>query len=96
MLSYAIKVRDSVFVWGSNDIKTSLDWPLLIALQNDIAGDPLSISSHALADTSLHGTLHPGQCWTLPLLGLTGVSANCPTDTTVVCTLLIPNLRPPA
>lgn len=93
MYSYAVKVRAESYLWGSAGLNTSLEWPLLLIINNDPLGDPIEVGSEATpASRTIHGTLQAGECWTVPLHGLRGVFATCSTDTTILCTILVPNI----
>jgi hypothetical protein len=45
MGAYDVKVRGAipVYLWGSSGITSNLDWPLLLTLRNDVAGDPITL-----------------------------------------------------
>jgi len=89
--TYVVKVRGKTYLWGSGGLTGVFAWPLLLVINNDTVGDPIQIGSEGsgTAQTS-YGTLQPGECWTVPLQNLRGVFANCSTDTTVACTILVP------
>lgn len=96
MYEYQVKVRDKVYLWGSAGISVNLDWPLLLSVRNDLAGDPVTISSETISGGpgKTLGTLLPGECYTTSLLGLRGVAATCVGDTNVACTIITPLLSP--
>lgn len=89
MFQYVVRVRDKVYIWGGADLSMSLAAPLILVINNDRLGDQVALASEANqgAPTPL-GTLRPGECWTLPLNGLRGVTASCASDTTLVCAIL--------
>jgi hypothetical protein len=91
MFQYIVRVRGTAYVWGSSDIEVALASPLALVVNNDAFGDLIEISSEAPEGAPVVlGTLQPGQCWTLALTGLRGVTANCATDTTLACAILSP------
>lgn len=90
MYSYIVKVRERSYLWGSGGISTDSAWPLLLVVNNDHLGDPIGIGSESANGGTDMGTLQPGECWTVPLLGLRGVYATCASDSTVACTILLP------
>jgi hypothetical protein len=98
MYVYDVKVRGVMYLWGSDGIAANFSWPLLLSVRNDVAGDPVTISTETVGSSvqSTIGTLQPGQCYTIPLLGLKGVSATCQVDanvtSNVTCALLLPQL----
>jgi len=101
MHGYEVKVRgtinDLAYLWGSKGITANLQWPLLLSLRNDILGDPIELNTETAEGLkSSIGTLQPGECYTLPLLGLRGVFATCAMDSTVSCVILVPQSGPSA
>ncbi len=92
MHSYAIKVRDKTYLWGSNGVLADLTWPLLLVIHNDLRGDPIDLASENGNTETALGTLQAGECWTLPLINLRGVHATCGSDSVVTCTILAPHL----
>ena len=91
MFQYIVRVRGKAYVWGSNDIEVALSSPLVLVVNNDAFGDVIEIASESLQGAPVvMGTLQPGQCWTLVLTGLRGVTATCATDTTLACAILSP------
>jgi hypothetical protein len=99
MTSYDVKVRGTVYLWGSSGITVNLAWPLLLVVQNDVTGDEVTIVTETTTTGSqkTYGTLQPGECYTLSLLNLRGVFAvsDKDTDSKVTCTLLVPHVGPP-
>jgi hypothetical protein len=82
-------------MWGSDGLGVNLAWPLLLVINNDGLGDPVALGSEAAgAGGQSFGSLDPGQCWTVPLQGLRAVFATCETDTTLSCSILLPQLSP--
>lgn len=89
MYNYVVKVRGKTYVWGSSGITVALSWPLLLVINNDPVGDPVELGSDTGAGHNSYGTLQPGECWTVPMQGLRGVFANCVTDSTLACAILV-------
>jgi hypothetical protein len=97
MYTYEVKVRETMYLWGSKGISSNLQWPLLLLLRNDVVGDPIEIHTEtAGGHKNLIGTLERGECHTLPLLGLRGVLAKCEVDSNVTCVILLPQVGPSA
>jgi hypothetical protein len=96
MYSYDVKVRDTMFLWGSSGVTVNLSWPLLLVIRNDVFGEPVTFGTETTTTGSqkTFGTLQPGECYTLPLLGLRGVFASCAVDSHVTCTIVAPQLLP--
>ncbi len=91
MFQYIIKVRGKIYAWGSNSVTVALSTPLLLVINNDSMGETIEIASETIAGTPVNlGTLLPGQCWTIELSGLSGVTVTCKTDTTLACAILKP------
>lgn len=94
MYGYDVKVRGSLYLWGSAGISGALSWPLLLNIRVDLLGDPVELQSESAdGQKNLIGTLGPGECYTLPLLNLRGVIAACEQDASVSCVLLVPQLK---
>lgn len=89
MYQYLVRVRGGVYLWGSDDIDIPLASALALVVNNDAFGDLIELASEAPQGAPVAlGTLQPGQCWTVALTGLRGVTATCATDTTVSCAIL--------
>jgi hypothetical protein len=97
MYQFTVKVRDEMYLWGSNSITVNLAWPLLLVIRNEDIGDPVTIGTETTSADSrkTFGTLQPGECYTIPLLNIRGVFASCKTDTNVTCAILVPQVTPP-
>ena len=98
MYSYEVKVRDTMFLWGSAGVTVNLGWPLLLVIRNDVHGDPITFGTETTTAGSrkTFGTLQPGECYTIPLADVRGVFATCAADSNVTCTILTPNFAPGA
>jgi hypothetical protein len=103
MIDYSVKVRGSadkpMYLWGSNGIKVTHVWPLLLTIRNDVLGERVTFGTERISEgrppgRETIGTLLPGESYTLPLLNLKGVFAFCDPDldSTVQCTLTMPQL----
>jgi hypothetical protein len=91
MFQYIVRVRGKVYAWGSSNVNVALSAPLLLVINNDAMGDAIEMASETpLGTPVILGTLQPGQCWTIELLGLGGVTVTCATDTTLACAILNP------
>ena len=88
MYQYPVRVRGKIYVWGSADLNEPLGLQLILVINNNPYGDAAKIATETPSGTSPIGTLQPGECWTLPLHGLKGVTASCDTDTTLSCAIL--------
>ena len=94
MYAYDTKVRGSTYLWGSDGIASSLNWPLLLTVRVDVLGDPVQIQSELPnGQKTIIGTLQAGECYTMSLLGLRGVIATCDQDASVSCVILVPQLH---
>jgi hypothetical protein len=98
MYSYDMKVRGTMFLWGSSGITVNLAWPLLLVIRNDVVGDPITFGTETTSADSrkTFGALQPGECYTIPLLDVRGVFAICDTDSNITCTIIAPQLLPAA
>lgn len=96
MYGYSVKVRGTVYLWGSSDVAVQLTTPLLLIIRNDLLGDPVTLGCDTSDGETHLGTLQPGECWTVSLLGLRGVHATCAADSSVNCAILVPQGLVPA
>ena len=98
MYQFTVKVRGTMFLWGSGNIAVDLPWPVLLVIRNDDFGEPVTFGTETTSADSrkTFGTLQPGECYTIPLLNLRGVFATCDLDSTVTCTILMPQVVPAA
>jgi hypothetical protein len=88
MYEYPVRVRGTTYVWGSAGLSGIFPLQLVLVINNNAFGDVAKIASESPTGTRQIGTLQPGECWTLPLEGLHGVTATCETDTTLSCAIL--------
>src|SRR5690349_12255738 len=79
MYTYEVKVRGTTYLWGSKGITRNFAWPLLLCIRNDYTGDQLSFGTETTTDEdqTIYGALNPGEAYTVSLLGLRGVFAQC-------------------
>lgn len=85
MYNYTTKVKDKVFLWGSDNVFERLDFSLFLTIHNDPYGDEIRIFKFDGSSDTDMGALRPGECWTVPLSGLHGVYGLCDTDSAVNC-----------
>ena len=87
---YSVAVRGTAYLWGSAGIAQDVNFPnpLLLHLSNDLFGEPVTIHTEtaAGAQTAI-GSLEPGEHLTLPIQGLSGVTATCAPHSTVACSI---------
>ncbi len=96
MCRYRIRVRGKIFLWGSEGITLNLLWPMLLTVRVDQFGEQISLGSEAVGTPGFKdlGTLNPGETYTIPLINLKGVFAQCALDSEVTCTLFSPHVVP--
>jgi len=86
--SYDVRVRGSMYLWGSAGITQNItfDKPLVLHVRNDVFGEAIGIGTQVAsgAQTTI-GTLQPGECVSVPLQNISGVFATCTTESTVAC-----------
>jgi multidrug efflux pump subunit AcrA (membrane-fusion protein) len=88
-----------IYLWGSAGITQAITFakPPNLHIRNDVFGQPILLSTTAPATattpstTTVLGTLQPGECVSIQLQNISGVTANCqpapgePPETTVAC-----------
>lgn len=89
VFQYIVRVRGTAYVWGSATLAVAMSEPLVLVLNNDARGDEAQIGSEQPQGAPVVlGVLKPGECWTVMLTGLRGVTATCTNDTTLACAIL--------
>lgn len=87
---YRLRVRNTIFLWGSSGITTNIDFHnrLLLHVHNDLFGEEITIGTQT-ADTTQTtlGTLQPGECVSIPIQDICAVFATCALESTVTCIL---------
>jgi len=88
--SYEIRVRqDPIYLWGSAGITQDFSQPLTLHIRNDLFGQQISLATKVASGVQTPiGTLQPGECVSIPLQGLSGVSATCAQYESVVACLV--------
>jgi hypothetical protein len=88
--TYSVKVRGLRYLWGSAGLAQDLSFadPILLHVANDRAGEQVTIGTRVAAGTqTVLGTLQPGECVTLPVNNVSGVYAECASDSVVHCVI---------
>jgi hypothetical protein len=86
--SYEIKVRGTMYLWGSAGITKNIQFvkPITLHIRNDLFGEVLSFGTRVAAGTQTTiGTLQPGECVSIPLQDISGVFATCALESNVGC-----------
>jgi hypothetical protein len=88
--SYQVRVRGTMYLWGSAGINAAtiftFDKPLLLHIRNNVFGQQITLAtvSPGGPPTAL-GTLDPGECYTIRIQTMSGVTATCSTESAVDC-----------
>ena len=84
--SYEIRVRNTMYLWGSAGVTVSIpfDKPLLLHIRNNVFGEAVTLATVGASGQS-YGTIQPGECLSIPIQNISGVSATCAGETTVDC-----------
>lgn len=86
--SYEIRVRGTMFLWGSAGITENItfDRPLLLHIRNDVFGEKITFGTQVASGTQTTlGTLQPGECVSIALQSMSGVFATCEFESAVAC-----------
>lgn len=86
--SYEVRVRGTMYLWGSNGISvnTKFDKPLLLHVRNNVFGQPATLGTQVASGTQTTvGTIQPGECFSIPIQNISGVFATCALETTFDC-----------
>lgn len=86
--SYEVKVRGTMFLWGSAGITENINFakPILLHIRNDRFGEVITFGTqvHTGIKKTI-GTLQPGECVSIPVQGMSGVFATCALESNVCC-----------
>jgi hypothetical protein len=90
--SYEIRIRGTAqptYLWGSAGITKIMpfDKAPVLHLRNDLFGEQVTLGTQSGATQTALGTLHPGECISIPLQNLSGVYATCTLESTVACVI---------
>lgn len=86
--SYEIRVRGTVYLWGSAGItqNQSFSRPLVLHIRNNVFGVKITLGTEvAPATKTAIGTLEPGECLSIAVQDMSGVYAHCDEESTVAC-----------
>lgn len=86
--SYEVRVRGTMFLWGSAGItvNATFDKPLLLHVRNNVFGEVVTVGTQVAAGTQqVLGTLSPGECFSIAIENISGVFATCALETNVHC-----------
>jgi len=84
--SYQVRVRGAMYLWGSDDMAPkTFDSPLLLHVRNNVFGQAVTLATVISGASTTLGTLQPGQCYTIAIQGMSGVTATCTTESAVDC-----------
>jgi hypothetical protein len=85
--SYQVRVRGTMYLWGSGGITadTTFDKPLLLHIRNNVFGQQILLATVSSGSSTPLGTLNPGECYTIAIQAMSGVTANCATESAVDC-----------
>lgn len=86
---YSYRVRSTpTYLWGSAGLAADITFehaPIL-HVRNDPFGEPVVLATqNANGASTPIGTLQPGECVSIPIQTLSGISATCATDSVVKC-----------
>lgn len=84
------KVNATVYLWGSAGLSEDMTFarPPILHIHNDLFGEEITINTRKANGTvdSL-GTLEAGECISIAIDKICGVSASCAKESTVMCRL---------
>ena len=90
--SYEVRVRGTTapftYLWGSAGIKETVpfDKSPVLHIRNDLFGELITFGTQVASGTQTTiGTLDRGECFSIPVQGLSGVFATCTLESVVAC-----------
>jgi len=90
MYRYKVKVRGTMFLWGSAGMSANLTFPspLVLHIRNDEHGEPVTVGTKTIeGTTNTLGSLQAGESVSVAIQNIVGVFANCLLDSNVCCTI---------
>lgn len=88
--AYSARVRGVTYLWGSAGISTNLSFEnaQVLFIANDPAGEAVKIGTRvATGATTELGTLQPGERVTVPINDISGIYADCMSESLVHCVM---------
>jgi hypothetical protein len=89
-LTYEVRVRGKMYLWGSAGITQNITFtrPIVLHLRNDMFGEVVTLGTQIADGTQTTiGTLQPGECVSIPLHDISGVFATCALESNLCCLL---------
>jgi len=90
--TYRTRVRPgkTYYLWGSAGVgDQKFTPPLILHIRNDVFGVEIAIGTQKASGVQTPiGTLHPGECVSLPIDKICGVYATCAQDSIVSCRIV--------
>jgi hypothetical protein len=86
--SYEVRVRGTMYLWGSAGITANIEFakPILLHIHNDAFGEVVTFGTQVASGTQTPiGTLQPGEYVSIPVQNVSGVFATCALESTVCC-----------
>ncbi|HET8522005.1 MAG TPA: hypothetical protein VFL82_02155 [Thermomicrobiales bacterium] len=86
--TYSVKVRGLKYLWGSAGLSMDVKFEkaLVLHIANDLAGEPVKIGSQVASGTKTEfGTIQPGERISVSVNDLSGIYADCSSETLVHC-----------
>jgi hypothetical protein len=90
MYQYDVKVRGTLYLWGSAGISQNMAFPkpLLLHIRNDNFGETITFGTESVDGTRITvGTLDAGECASVLVQSIRGVFATCALDSSVNCAI---------
>jgi hypothetical protein len=84
--SYQVRVRGTMYLWGAAGIAPYMATPiLLLHIRNNVFGQPIQLATVSSGGSTPLGTLNAGECYTIAIQAMSGVTAACSTESAVDC-----------
>jgi hypothetical protein len=90
MYRYRVRIRGSMFLWGSAGIIQNIAFPnpLVLHIRNDDLGEDVTLGTLSIDGTrTTIGVLSAGQAISIPIQDISGVFANCALDSSISCAI---------
>ena len=86
--TYSVKVRGLKYLWGSAGLTRDVifEKAFILHIANDLSGEPVMIGMQVAAGTKTEfGTIQPGECISLSVNHISGIYADCNSESLIHC-----------
>ena len=86
--TYSVKVRGLKYLWGSAGLSKEVNFEkaFILHIANDLTGQPVKIGTQIASGAKTEfGTIQPGECISISVNDISGIYADCNSESLVHC-----------